>query len=228
MRASHDCTTVARHSRECFTTVMRYSCKRLTIIFPTLAGSHETFARVSHDSRETFVRASHDCTTVARHSRECLTTVMRYSCKRLTTVVRHSCECLMTFVRILISFISRNSLFYVTYLSHYEDRENCLAMCLRTSVKGWRRVCDGFATHAMTWRRPGFAMIFVAQKSITCSKLWRTVRDEFVMHARTVRFHATFCNSSQRFGESIRKPIANSSHPSEIEALVIIDMETLG
>ena len=26
-------------------------------------------------------------------------------------------------------------------------------MCLRTSAKGWRRVSDGFATYAMTWRR---------------------------------------------------------------------------
>ena len=30
----------------------------------------------------------------------------------------------------------------------------------------------------------------------------------------------TFRDSSRRFGKSIRKPIANSSHPSEIGALV--------
>ena len=59
-------------------------------------------------------------------------------------------------------------------------------------------------------------MIFVALKSITCLKLWRTVRDEFAMHARTLRYDA---NVSRRFGESIRKPIANSSHPSEIGAI---------
>ena len=29
----------------------------------------------------------------------------------------------------------------------------------------------------------------------------------------------TFRDSSRRFGESIRKPMANSSHPSEIGAL---------
>ena len=58
-------------------------------------------------------------------------------------------------------------------------------------------------------------MIFVAQKSITCLKLWRTVRDEFAMHARTLRYHG---NASRRFGKSIRKPIANSSHSSEIGA----------
>ena len=44
------------------------------------------------------------------------------------------------------------------------------------------------------------------------------------MHARTLRYHANvsrqFRDSSQRFCESIRKPIANSSHPSEIGALL--------
>ena len=43
------------------------------------------------------------------------------------------------------------------------------------------------------------------------------------MHARTLRYHANvsrqFHDSSRRFGESIRKPIANSSHPGEIGAL---------
>ena len=58
-------------------------------------------------------------------------------------------------------------------------------------------------------------MIFVAQKSITCLKLWRTVRDELAMHARTLRYHE---NVSRRFGKSIRKPIGNSLHPSEIGA----------
>ena len=42
------------------------------------------------------------------------------------------------------------------------------------------------------------------------------------MHARTLRYHANvsgqFRDSSRRFGESISKPIANSSHPSEIGA----------
>ena len=40
------------------------------------------------------------------------------------------------------------------------------------------------------------------------------------MHARTLRYYANvsrqFHDSSRRFGESIRIPIANSSHPSEI------------
>ena len=46
------------------------------------------------------------------------------------------------------------------------------------------------------------------------------------MHARTLRYHANvlrqFRDSSRRFGELIRKPIANSSHPSEIGALGMI------
>ena len=45
---------------------------------------------------------------------------------------------------------SRNSLIYIAYLSHCADRGNFLAMCLRTTAKGWRGVCDGFATNAMT------------------------------------------------------------------------------
>ena len=47
-------------------------------------------------------------------------------------------------------------------------------------------------------------------------KLWRPFRDKFAMHARTLQYHANVRDSSRRFGESIRKPIANSSHPSEI------------
>ena len=186
--------------------------------------SRETFARVSHDSRYTFVRASHDCTTVVRHSRECLTTVARYSCERLTTVVRHSRECLTTFVRILISFIYRNSVSKWSYLCRI-----FVALCRlrKLHCDVFANVCEGLATgpRHMRWLGDGFAIIFVAQKSSTCLKLWRPVRDEFAMHARTLRYHANVSrrnrDSSQRFGESIRKPIANSSHPSEIGALLM-------
>ena len=68
-----------------------------------------------------------------------------------------SCE---TFVRVshdvranFNQFISRNGLIYVAYLWHCADRGIFLAMCLRTSAKGWRQVGDGFATYAMTCRR---------------------------------------------------------------------------
>ena len=40
LQASHDCSTVVRHSSECLTTVVRYSCESLT-----------TFLQVSHDVR---------------------------------------------------------------------------------------------------------------------------------------------------------------------------------
>ena len=52
-----------------------------------------------------------------------------------------------------------------------------------------------------------------------------TVRDEFAMHARTLRTMRTFRDSSRRFGESIHKCIANSSHPSEIGALVLVTLQ---
>ena len=69
---------------------------------------------------------------------------------------------------------------------------------LRCVLERLRRVGDGFATYAMIG--DGFAITFVAQKSITCLKLWRPVRDEFAMHARTLQYHANvsqlFCDSS--------------------------------
>ena len=77
-----------------------------------------------HDSREIFVRASHD-------SRE--------------TFVGVSHDVRANFNQ----FKSRNGLIYVAYLSHCGDRGKFLAMCLRTSVKGWRRVhdiCDDLGT----------------------------------------------------------------------------------
>ena len=69
------------------------------------------------------------------------------------TVMRHSRKCLATFVRILISFtLSQLSLEMVLFMSHIcriVQSRNFLAMCLRTSAKGWRRVrdiCDDLAT----------------------------------------------------------------------------------
>ena len=93
----------------------------------------ETFARVSHDSREIFVRASHN-------SRE--------------TFVRVSHDVRANFNQF---YISQFSLEMVLFMSHIcricADSKKFLAMCLQTSAKGWRRVRDGFATYAMTWRR---------------------------------------------------------------------------
>ena len=160
-----------------------------------MRASHDcdTFARVSHDSRGIFVQASHD-------SRETFVRVSHDVHANLKSVL-------------FLAIKSRNGLIYVAYLSHCADRGNFLAICLRTSTKGLPRVHDGFATYAMTWR--WFCDDFCRTKSITCLKLWRTVGDEFVMHARSLRHHANVRDSSRRFCESIRKPIANSSHPSK-------------
>ena len=63
-----------------------------------------------------------------------------------------------TFARVSHDVHANFDQFYLSqlslvYLSHCVDRGNFFAMCLRTSAKGWRRVDDGFATYAMTWRR---------------------------------------------------------------------------
>ena len=149
----------------------------------------ETFARVSSDSREIFVRASHD-------SRE--------------TFVRLSHDIRANFNQF---YFSQLSLEMVLLMSHICRILQISESSLRCVCERLRRVATG--SPYMRLLGDGFAMNFVAQKSITCLKLWRTVRDEFAMHARTLRYHA---NVSRRFGESIRKPIANLSHPSELGA----------
>ena len=141
------------------------------------------------------MRASHDCTTVVRHSRDCLTTVARYSCERLTTVVRHSRECLTTF--------------------------------LRTSAKGWRRVRDGFATYAMTWRR--FCDNFCRTKKYymfkTLATHSRRVRDACEDFAIPCERFATVSRQFATVWRIDSQSIANSSHPSEIGAL---DIQKIG
>ena len=109
---------------------------------------------IINDSRETFVRASHDHSTVVRHSRDCLTTVARYSCERLTTVVRHSRECLTTFCANFDQFyLSQLSLEMVLFMSHICRIVLIAETFLRCVLERLRRVGDGFATYAMTWRR---------------------------------------------------------------------------
>ena len=102
----------------------------------------ETYARLSHDSREIFVRASHD-------SRE-------------------------TFVRVSHDVRANLNQFYFSQL--------CLKMSYLCRIfvalcRSWNvpcdvfaNVCDGLATGSRHVRLlgDGFAMIFVAQKSITC------------------------------------------------------------
>ena len=75
-------------------------------------------------------------------------------------------------------------------------------------------------TYAMTWRR--FCDNFCRTKKYymfkTLATRSREVRDACEDFARTLRYHAKFRNSSQQFGESIHKSIANSLNPSEIGA----------
>ena len=130
----------------------------------------ETFARVSHDCREIFVRASHD-------SRE--------------TFVRVSHNICANFIQF---YFSQLSLEMVLFMSHICRIVQIAETSLGCVCERLRRVGDGFATYAMTWRR--FCDDFCRTKSITCLKLWRTVRDEFLIHARTLRYHA---NVSRQF-----------------------------
>ena len=75
---------------------------------------------------------------------------MRASYGSRETFERVSHDHRANFISVLFLAIkSRNGLIYVAYLSHCADRGKFLAMCLRTSAKGWRRVrdiCDDLAT----------------------------------------------------------------------------------
>ena len=127
------------------------------------------------------MRASHDCATFAR--------VSHYSRE---TFVRVSHDLRGNFNQF---YFSQLSLEMVILMSHICRIMQIAESSLRCVCERLRRVGDGFATHAMTWRQ--FCDDFCRTKSITCLKLWRTVRDEFAMHARTLRYHA---DVSRQFG----------------------------
>ena len=91
--------------------------------------SRETFAQVSQDSREIFVRASRD-------SRE--------------TFVRVSHDVRANFNQF---YFSQLSLEMVLFMSHICRIVQIAESSLRCVGEGLRRVCDGFATYAMTCRR---------------------------------------------------------------------------
>ena len=93
--------------------------------------SRETFAQVSRDSRETFAGASHDTReTSARLS---------YDVRASFIISQLSLE--------MVLFMSQS----IAFVSHIWCRTRKLN-CNNVYAKGWRRVGDGFATHAMTWR----------------------------------------------------------------------------
>ena len=103
--------------------------------------------------------------------------------------------------------MSQNGLLYVAYLSHCADRGNFLAMCLRTSAKGWRRVGDGFATYGMSWRR--FCDDFCRTKKYymfkTLANSSRRVRDACKDFAIPCERFATVCDGlANRFANPSR------------------------
>ena len=82
--------------------------------------------RASHDSRETLARISHDsCETLERMSHDVRANFDQFYSSQIS----------------LEMVLCDN----VAYLSLCADRGNFLVMCLRTSAKGWRRVCDDLA-----------------------------------------------------------------------------------
>ena len=130
------------------------------------------------------MRASHDCDTFARVSRD-----------NRGIFVRVSYNVRANFNQF---YFSELSLKMVLFMSHICRIVQVAETSLRCVYERLRRVGDGFATYAMTWRR--FCDDFCRTKKYYMFKTWRTVRDEFAMHARTLRSHA---NVSRRFCESI-------------------------
>ena len=148
-----------------------------------------------HDSREIFVRASHD-------SRE--------------TFARVSHEVRVNFDQF---YLSQLSLEMVLFMSHICRIVQIAETSLRCACERLRRVGDGFTTYAMTWGR--FCDNFCHTKKYymfktlaTCSRQVRDACEDFAIPCERC------ATVSRQFGESIRKPIANTSHPSEIGALL--------
>ena len=117
-------------------------------------------------------------------------------------------------------YFSQLSLEMVLFMSHICRIVQIAETSLRCVCERLRRVGDGFATYAITWRR--FCDDFCRTKKVlhvynfgepfaTSSRCMRGLCD-------TMR---TFRDSSRRFCESIRKPIANSSHPIVIGAIIV-------
>ena len=162
---------------------------------------------MSHNTGETFLRAFHDCETFTRMSHDSREIFVRASHDSLETFLRVSHDVRANFNQF---YFSQLSLKMVLFMSHICRIVQIVETSLQCVCKRLRRVGDRFATYARLGE--SFAMIFVAQKSITCLKLWRTVRDEFAMHARTLLYHA---NVSREFVTVLR---IDSQTPRELVA----------
>ena len=96
-----------------------------------MGASHDcqTFAQVSHKSREIFVRASHD-------SRD--------------TFVRVSHDVCANFNQFYFSQLSLKKVLFMSHICRIMQIADTSMQCVCERL---RRVGDGFATYAMTWRR---------------------------------------------------------------------------
>ena len=143
----------------------------------------ETFARVYHNSRELFVRASHD-------SRE--------------TFVRVSHDVHANFNQF---YFSQLSLEMVLFMSHICRIVQIAETSLQCVFERLRRVSDGFATYAMTWRR--FCDDFCRTKKYymfkTLANRSRRVCDACEGFAIPCEHFATVCNGfANRFANPSR------------------------
>ena len=143
----------------------------------------ETFALVSHDSREIFVRVSHD-------SHE---TFVRVSHDSHETFVRVSHDVRANFNQF---YFLQLSLEMVLIMSHIYLIVQIAETSFRCVCERLRRVGDGFATYAMTWRR--FCDDFCRTKKYnmfkTLANRSRRVRDACEDFAIPCKCFATVCD----------------------------------
>ena len=105
---------------------------------------------MSHDSRETFELTSHDCEIFARVSQDSLEIFVRASHDSRETFMRVSHDVRANFNQF---YFSQLSLEMVLFMSHICRIVQIAESSLRCVCKRLRRVGNGFATYAMTWRR---------------------------------------------------------------------------
>ena len=163
------------------------------------------------------MRASHDCETFARVSHDSREIFVRASHDSRETFVRVSHDVRAKFNQFYFSQLSLEMVLFMSHICRIVQIAVTSSGCVCERL---RRVGERFATYAMTWRR--FCDDFCREPCATSSRCMRGLFDTM----RTLR------DSSRRFCESIRKPIANSSHPSEIGLItqlcfcLIISMST--
>ena len=131
-------TTVVRHLHKCLTTVVLFMS--------------QSIAFISHICR--MVQIAETITTVVRHSCECLPTVGASHDSR-ETFARVSYDVRASFIfsqlsleMVLISYVT----VYRICIAYLCRMVQIAETTLRCVCERLRRIGDGFATHAMTWR----------------------------------------------------------------------------